>query len=355
MAQLRFGDNVVVPAIGYKIVPDGLANLSPISVVGGVATRRPADMTGVFDNVTAISDEALRSTFRLFSQTQTNTEGAGKITGTVDLRKVVSIGEKGLYYSFYGFNANFPQGLETVKGFDELVSVGNAGMQSAFRYNPSLSGVISFPKLVSLDDNAMNSTFSGVSGITGEVVFAALTTVVVSNFVFSSTFAGTGITKLEFPVLESELRLFNTCSGCESLVVFSASKAPTLCLSSSFRGCTALTTASMPAATVVSYGSFAFSDCSSLVSVDVSSLVTISGTCSNMFKNCTALASVSFPALENFQKDNVFGTSATTYIFNGCTGLTEIHFKASAQSAVEALTGYADKWGATNATIYFDL
>lgn len=355
MAQLRFGDNVVVPAIGYKIVPDGLANLSPISVVGGVATRRLADMTGVFDNVTAISDEALRSTFRLFATNQAITEGVGKITGTADLRKVVSIGERGLYNSFMGFNKTVTQGLETVKGFDELVSVGNAGMQAAFRYNPSLSGVISFPKLVSLDDYAMNNTFNGLSGITGEVVFAALTTVTVSNFVFSNTFAHTGITKLEFPVLESELRLLNTCDGCEILTSFSASKAPILYLNSSCRNCTALATASMPAVTVISYGANAFSGCSSLVSVDVSSLVTISGSCASMFKDCTALASITFPALYNFQAINAFGTSATTYIFSGCTGLTEIHFKASAQSAVEALPGYADKWGATNATIYFDL
>lgn len=355
MAQLRLGDKVVVPAIGYKVVPDGVANLSPISVVGGVATRRPADMTGVFDNVTAISDEALRSTFRLFSTNQTNTEGAGKITGTADFRKVVSIGERGLYNSFMGYNLNVPQGLEIVKGFDELVSVGDSGMQAAFRYNPSLSGVISFPKLVSLGDYAMSNTFNGVSGITGEVVFAALTTVPVSNFVFINTFAHTGITKLEFPVLESELRLTNTCDGCESLASFSVSKAPILHLSASCRNCTALATASMPAVTVISLGANAFSGCSSLVSVDVSSLVTISGSCSNMFKGCTALTSISFPALYNFQAVNVFGTSAASYIFNGCTALSEIHFKASAQSAVEALTGYADKWGATNATIYFDL
>lgn len=42
------------------------------------------------------------------------------------------------------------------------------------------------------------------------------------------------------------------------------------------------------------------------------------------------------------------------YIFYS-TGAKEIHFAAANQAAIEACAGYTNKWGATNATIYFDL
>ncbi len=70
----------------------------------------------------------------------------------------------------------------------------------------------------------------------------------------------------------------------------------------------------------------------------------------NAFSGCTGLQSISFPSLTTITKSNVF-----TDAFNGCTGLTEIHFKASIQSTIEAQTGYSSRWGASNATIYFDL
>ena len=37
------------------------------------------------------------------------------------------------------------------------------------------------------------------------------------------------------------------------------------------------------------------------------------------------------------------------------SSLAEIHFKASIQSTIEAMSDYTSKWGATKATIYFDL
>ena len=42
-------------------------------------------------------------------------------------------------------------------------------------------------------------------------------------------------------------------------------------------------------------------------------------------------------------------------IFSGCGNLVEIHFGAANESILTAATGYATKWGASNATIYFDL
>ena len=98
-----------------------------------------------------------------------------------------------------------------------------------------------------------------------------------------------------------------------------------------------------------------FNSCPSLTTVDLSALTTVGSDCLNYcFYSCTSLTSVSFPSLTSVQTDS-FGSASYNYCFNNCTALTEIHFRADMQATIEAMTGYADKWGATNATIYFDL
>lgn len=49
-------------------------------------------------------------------------------------------------------------------------------------------------------------------------------------------------------------------------------------------------------------------------------------------------------------------TDISGYLFSGNkTGNLELHFAVANQAAIEACDGYDKKWGATNATIYFDL
>lgn len=49
-------------------------------------------------------------------------------------------------------------------------------------------------------------------------------------------------------------------------------------------------------------------------------------------------------------------TSFTGYIWNSTSSYPgEIHFAAANQAAIEACSGYANKWGFAGATIYFDL
>lgn len=95
-----------------------------------------------------------------------------------------------------------------------------------------------------------------------------------------------------------------------------------------------------------------FSSCSALSTVDLSGLEVIRGknTCQTMFQNCKSLTSMSFPSLTIID-----GISPMINMFQGCTALTEIHFRADMQTTVEALSEYSNKFGATNATIYFDL
>lgn len=91
--------------------------------------------------------------------------------------------------------------------------------------------------------------------------------------------------------------------------------------------------------------------------INVQSLATIDGSnaCQYMFQGDTGLARADFPALTTITNANAFGTSSANAIFAGCTGLLEIHFRADAQAVIEGLTAYQYNFGATNATIYFDL
>ena len=74
---------------------------------------------------------------------------------------------------------------------------------------------------------------------------------------------------------------------------------------------------------------------------------------SRAFEQCTSLTSISFPALTTIL--SATNKTALQNMFDGCTNLTEIHFTSAVQARVEAQTGYSTNFGATNATIYFDL
>ena len=142
----------------------------------------------------------------------------------------------------------------------------------------------------------------------------------------------------------------------------------------------------------------AFFGCTGLTSVNFNNLETIGTNSStsenqqftNCFFNCNNLTSVTFPKLTaiyctgsgttnngTFSSNNrvqklyfpklttiTYGSGASSTnrnackaIFYSCSSLTEIHFAAANQSAIEATAGYSTLWGrgAGNATVYFDL
>ena len=150
---------------------------------------------------------------------------------------------------------------------------------------------------------------------------------------------------------------FSSCSSLTSVDLSALTTVGSYGLYSCFSYCTSLTSVDLSALTNVDASgmNYCFFGCGSLTSVDLSALTTVGGSgLGACFFNCTSLANISFPSLTNVQT-NSFGTASYDYCFNGCTALTEIHFRADAQAAIEAMTGYADKWGAQNATIYFSL
>lgn len=163
--------------------------------------------------------------------------------------------------------------------------------------------------------------------------------------------------------LSGNSAMYNCFYGCSGLTGINLSSLTTVSGNSSmyscFQACDGLTSIDFSSLTTVSGNNalqYCFNSCTGLTSVNLSSLTTVSGgyALQSCFNYCTKLSTISFPALTSVV-NNSFGSASYNYIFNGCKALTEIHFRADMQATIEAMTGYANKWGATNATIYFDL
>lgn len=94
----------------------------------------------------------------------------------------------------------------------------------------------------------------------------------------------------------------------------------------------------------------AFQGCPPITSIDLSSLQSVGDSgLQSAFGSCLGLTTISFPALTDVQSNSLKST------FQYCSAITEIHFRADMQATIEAMSQYTNKWGATNATIYFDL
>lgn len=170
------------------------------------------------------------------------------------------------------------------------------------------------------------------------------------------------LVSVNFPVLTNICAEYACCdafgycrmltkSGLDQLIIISGTQA----CSGTFRYCTALTSTGLgqlkEISGYLSCGSM-FSGCKNIVDVSLDNLETINGNdaCFLMFSSCTSLTVANFPRLTKVE-----GTTPMTNMFKNCENLTEIHFRHDMKSAIEALTEYSEKFGATNATIYFDL
>lgn len=146
---------------------------------------------------------------------------------------------------------------------------------------------------------------------------------------------------------------FYNCTGITSVDLSSLQTIDSGGLHHAFYGCSGITSVNFSSLITVSTEGFAyaFQGCSKLTSVDFSSLATVdNGGFAYTFQGCSKLTMISFPSLTS-----VTPTALGSSMFYNCTALTEIHFRADMQSTIETLSGYSDKFGATNATIYFDL
>lgn len=261
---------------------------------------------------------------------------ASTIPANVVVTGATDVGESVFDHTFSN-NVN----VESVV-FQDITKLSNSNSFKECFYSGAKIKSISFPKLVEITGQGTFSQTCYYAQNLEQISFPLLEKIQTGSYggyTFSSAFYNcSNLTSVSFPNLKStsdEGTFNNAFYNCTNLVSadFSSLK-------------------SVSAST----GGFinTFYGCKNLTSVDFSSLQSVYADFQACFRNCTSLTRISFPSLNNLGS-NRFGTSSSKYIFNGCTALTEIHFRADMQSTIENYSGYADKWGAVNATIYFDL
>lgn len=100
-------------------------------------------------------------------------------------------------------------------------------------------------------------------------------------------------------------------------------------------------------ASIHHYGQLLFPE---LVTISCRSSTATSG----HFNSCTALQKVYLPKFNKVNASTT-GTTYSKYLFNNCSNITELHFGIENEATIQALDGYATKFGATNSTLYFDM
>ena len=253
---------------------------------------------------------------------------------------ITSVGNNGLYYRFC-WNTNATGSVV----FQNVTSIGQQSLKSAF-YNTSISS-ISFPSLTSIPDQSSGYeiNYGAMHYMCAQckylesASFPELVTVGkqgLSNAFYYSSRSSSNALSVNFDKLTTvgengfsyafyNIKLKNNISfpKLETLGLYAFGNAFT----SSFKYSGDINTVSFPSLTTVAAQSF-----------------------SGCFGGCSWLTNISFPSLTTFGHKNAFINA-----FKDCKNLTEIHFRQDAQTSVESLDGYSTKWGATNATIYFDL
>ena len=126
--------------------------------------------------------------------------------------------------------------------------------------------------------------------------------------------------------------------------------------SSAFRGCSGLTSVTIPSS-VTSIGNEAFTHCSSLTSVTILEGVTSIG--DQVFEGCSSLTSVTIPEGVTSIGFAAFGdcssltsvmisssvTNIGGYVFSGCSGLTSVTFSGKDMESVQNMANYS--WSLT--------
>lgn len=232
-----------------------------------------------------------------------------------------------------------------------------------------------FPTVKSLVAYALMYKFYRNNALTS-VEFPALTTCSTSSCMNYAFAYSTNIVTVSFPVLTtiSASAWSYTFNGCTKLKTVDLSAlesiTATTALQYAFGGCTALERVDFSALKVIGSSTttgtnyrqmyYTFQNCSKLTTMTFPSLEAIycNGTANNQgtFAYNNKITKLYFPKLTYIGKTSGYSNAtAGNNIFYSCSALTEIHFGAENQSAIEASTGYSTKWGRSSATIYFDL
>lgn len=232
-----------------------------------------------------------------------------------------------------------------------------------------------FPSVKSLAAYALMYKFYRNNALTS-VSFPELTTCATSSCMNYCFAYSTNIVTAAFPALKtiSASAWSYTFNGCTKLKTVDLSAlesiTATTALQYAFGGCTALESVDFSALKIIGNATttstnyrqfyYTFQNCSKLTTLTFPELEAIycNGTANNQgaFAYNNKLTKLYFPKLTYIGKTSGYSNAtAANNIFYSCSALTEIHFAAANQSAIEASTGYSTKWGRSAATVYFDL
>ena len=232
-----------------------------------------------------------------------------------------------------------------------------------------------FPNVKSLAAYALMYKFYRNNSLKS-VEFPALTTCSTSSCMDYAFSTSTNIVTASFPALTTISEscwsyAFSECTKLQSVDLSALeSVTGTYAMQYAFSGCTALESIDFSSLKVIGNSTttrtgcrqfcYTFNSCSKLTTMEFPSLEAIycNGTASNQgtFAYNNKVKKLYFPKLTYIGKTSGYSNvTAGKNIFYSCSALTEIHFGAENQSAIESLTGYSTKWGGSNATIYFDL
>lgn len=254
-----------------------------------------------------------------------------------------------------------PQGLSRTD-FSDITEVSAYcfyQLGNFFRLGAPVSGVLDFRNTTTIGDYAFQNSF-GQTNIT-YADFRSVETLN-ANYGFDGAFNKAKLTGFDFSNLKTignANNIFkNTFANNTTLVgVFSFPKLEIIRgFDSTFQGDTGITFFGFPKAKVIGVSESSYQasgvlyNCSGLTGTNLNAVEEIIGnnTMSATYRN-TGLLKVAFPMLTAISS-NGFGTNCFE-----TTTLTEIHFRKDAQATVESIANYSTKWGASNATVYFDL
>ena len=278
----------------------------------GVLQSPSAETNLVFDGVTDIGDSSLK----YFGYRNTNINSAS----FTNLTQIT--GKHALMYAFSECNS-----LQSIE-FPSLVSISGKNALDGMCYNSrdALTS-ISFPVLKEITGNSACS----------EIAYTC-----------------SSLTSVTFPELETitgDTAFKNAFYSCQKLKSILFPKLKTIGSSTE---------------NSLNYGHFLYAfDNMPITSLEFPELTEIyctgfSPSCGTFYGN-DQIQKMYFPKLSVIDKSPAFSSVSTStaqnYIFYSCSSLTEIHFGAANQAAIEATSGYPTLWGrgAGNATVYFDL